>query len=66
MSKKAMTVEELSERLLELIDAGYGDKDVHISVNFGKCDHIQDLNDIWCSKHNDLDWILLMGRTLYD
>ena len=55
------TVEELSEYLLHLIDLGYENHNVKLSVSYDNCDHIQGLKSVWFDKSDDINWVILGG-----
>lgn len=59
MSEKKVTVKELAYQLKCLIENGYGDKTIELSVNYDNCDHIQDLSKVYWNK--DFNWITLAG-----
>lgn len=55
-----ITVRNLASHLLHLIETGKGDKKVRVSVVFDNCEHIQDLEKVYC--FDELDWITLTGN----
>lgn len=60
MTKSDITVRELASYLLGLIDDGYGDKYVELSVNYDHCNHIQGLKRI--HRNDGFNWITLDGK----
>ena len=59
MDEKKITVKELAFLLTNMVENGYGDKTVELSVNYNKCDHIQDLSKVhW---NDGFKWITLTG-----
>ena len=63
MTKSNYTVKELASYLLDLIDEGYGNHTIDLSVNYDNCDHIQPLKQIYvCKDCKTIDWITLRGK----
>lgn len=60
MSKK-VTVRELCSSLLDLIDDGYGNHIVELSLHYDNCHHIQPLAEVYCMESKNIDWITLIG-----
>lgn len=54
-----ITVRDLTSFLLDLVEAGKGDKKVRVSVMYDNCDHIQDLKRIHCFDEGE--WVTLAG-----
>ena len=57
---KALTVDDLHEVTSALIKMGYGGKTVVLSVNYDRCDHLQDLGEVY-SNGEDIGWVTLKG-----
>lgn len=55
-----VTVEELIKELEKLP----GSLKVKLSVRYDNCEHIQPLGEIYSTKSNDFDWIILRGENL--
>lgn len=62
MTEKKVTVNRLCTELHKLIDKGFGNKIVELSINYDNCDHIQPLNKIYAFENCErIDWIMLRG-----
>ena len=59
-SDEKYTVEELSECLLHLIDLGYGNHNVKLSVSYDNCDYTQGLKIVGFDS-DGINWVVLGG-----
>jgi len=58
-----ITVKELAYNLSILIERGFGDYTVELSVNYDNCDHLQSLKEVYvCENCKYTDWITLRGK----
>ena len=57
-----ITVRDLASHLLDLIETGNGDKKVRVSVIYDDCEHIQDLQNVYC--FDGINWITLTGSDI--
>ena len=57
-----ITVKELDKLLDDLIKKGYGDHTIELSVNYDRCNHVQELGNVWIPEPDgNIDWITLIG-----
>lgn len=61
-TKEGMTVKQLCSTLLDLIEDGYSEHTIDLSVNYDNCNHIQPLREVYAPKKDTgIDWIVLLG-----